>query len=265
VRGTFGKQTLIDSDENGNLRFSAAKSRNNRLGYPCEYFETRETYDSQNNRVVKLYLRAEMMDWVNNSAYRAYYDGMDDPLFEWARSPAIEGRAYTQNPGAEIRHNCDGSIVTVPIPASVYVPYLVSLEDGIEEINRRLGSLGPIEPKWIDIAKQMGSGEILVIAGYWGYRGYAPGPEIWKWDHREVYFYIHGPGWVGWRAQEHIDGNPRNDFITHKMGNLDTLVWEKSGEVVRNLDLCERPKMTTGQENFQQIIPPRFSFSYSEP
>lgn len=243
ARGNFQKQTLTSSDEKGNVRFSSSKGRRGLLAYPCEYHETREEFDEYGRPVTILYLRAEMMDWVENRKYRAYYDGLGEPLFEWGRSRAVVGKAYTQDMGVEIRHECGNVVTTVPVPLQNYVVHVYNLEGDLEEVNRRMGNMGPVIPEWVGMAHEMGQkAELLVVEGLWGWTKDSPGPEPWRWVYRELYMYLKGVGWVSWRWQEHEDGDLSKPFITEKMGNMDTIVWEKPGEFVRNAELCEAVK-----------------------
>lgn len=242
ARGSFQKQHLMEPDSQGNTRFTTSKARTGSLGHPCEYYEIRESFDADGNPVQKLFVYAEMMDWVWNKQYRAYFDGMNEPLFEIARSNAIEGRYYLQNPGSGTDYFCNDQSVTYPLTDQVYVAYSYKLSrDTISEVNRRLGSMGSIEPKWIEMAEAMGEvePELLVIQSYWGYVGVSPGKEGWRWYYRELYFYLKGVGWVSWRWQEHINHDLWNDFVTHKQLNMDTIVWEGPEEFVRNVALCE--------------------------
>ncbi len=121
-----------------------------------------------------------------------------------------------------------------------YVVHVFNLEGDLEEVNRRMGNMGPVIPEWVGMAHEMGQkAELLVVEGLWGWTKDSPGPEHWRWVHRELYMYLKGVGWVSWRWQEHEDGDLSKPFITEKMGNMDRIVWERPGEFVRNVELCE--------------------------
>lgn len=241
-RNGYEKQTVSDPDENGNLRFTTSKARTGLLGHPCEYYVTREGFDEDDQPITFMYVYAEMMDWVDNKKYRAYYDGLGEPMFEMARSRVKNGVAYLQTPSVGTDYFCNGASNTYPLMDTVYVPYFFSFtRDTIDDVNRQMGSMGPVEPKWVDMALAMGQtkAELMVVQGQWGYTGAAPGKEGSRWVYRELYMYLKGVGWVSWRWQEHQDGDLQRDFVTHKLGNLDTIVWEAPGEAIRNVELCE--------------------------
>lgn len=239
-RGGFQKQIKVAPDENGNIRFTSSKARTGLVAHPCEYHETRNEYDEYGQPVTILYLRAETMDWVQNKKYRAYYDGLGEPLFEWGRSNAVVGKMYVQDPGFEVAYECDNTVKTNPIMPAGYIVRVYSLEGDLDEVNRRMGSIGPVEPKWVGMAHEMGQkAELLVIEGYWGWTPNSPGSEPWRWTYRELYMYLKGVGWVSWRWQEHEGGDLHKPFMTHQLGNLDTIVWEMPGEFIRNVELCE--------------------------
>lgn len=240
ARGSFQKQTVSAPDGSGNIRFVSSKAKTGLLAHPCEYHETRNEFDESGRPITILYLREEMMDWVRNKQYRAYYDGLGEPLFEWGRSRAVVGKMYMQDPGFEIGRECDGPVKTTKISPAGYIVRVYSLEGDLEEVNRRMGSMGPVEPKWVGMAHEMGQkAELLVVEGYWGWTPDSPGVEPWRWRQRELYMYLKGVGWVSWRWQEHEDGDLYKPFRTEKLGNLDTIVWEKPGEFIRNVELCE--------------------------
>jgi len=243
ARSGYGKVYVGLPDEKGNTRFSASKGRTGLLGHPCEYYATREDVGDDGLPITRLYILAETMNWTDNLRYRAYHLPNGEPTFEIGRSKVYNGEFFLQDPKFGIFYYCGAKPpeeYSLPIPGATTV-YFYTMEDGnIDELNAKLGNFGPLEPKWLDIAKALGykRAELMLLVGNWGYTGAAPGPEPWRWYYQELYYYLKGVGWVSWRWQQHIGNDVNAPFQTIKMGNSDTVVREGK-DAIRNMELCE--------------------------
>lgn len=246
ARGFYEKEYVETDDGDGNKRISACKSVTGLVGHPCEYYETRterRAADDDEFPLTQLYLTAETLDWGGNQSYRAYHLPDGRPTLEIGRSQVREGEALFQDPKFALYEYC-GTQPThtylMPIPGMGTVHFFTMEEGKLDELNTKLGNLGPVEPKWLDIARSLGQdkAELMIIVGNWGYAGVPLGPEPWRWRNQELYIYLKGVGWVSWRWQQHIENDLHAPFQTIKTGNVDTIVWE-GADKSRNSALCE--------------------------
>ncbi len=238
IRNSFWKVARTENSPEGDTRFIFQKAPS----HPNEYFIVKNELDSDGKPVQVVYIEAEAMDWTMNQYARSYHRDDGYPTFEWARSNAL---ANAFNPQNWIRCTwtfCGAKPDEYDFQGSTpsgYVPRVYDLSKDMEAINRDLAELGPIEPKWFNMAKDAGKDpQLLVYAGYWSPVGGAVGNDPTLWWNRELYFYLKGIGIIGWRWQEHVDGDRFKPFKTLQEGIGDVLIWED--EPILPLAVCEK-------------------------
>ncbi|MDO8504800.1 MAG: hypothetical protein Q7S36_03010 [Candidatus Liptonbacteria bacterium] len=236
--GGFAKIAQAENSPEGDTRFIFQKDRR----HPNEYYIVKNELGSDGEPVQIVYIETETMDWPWNQYARTYHREDGYPSFEWGRSNAVVGGLNLQY---WIRGKwifCGAKPDEYELQGSTpsgYVPRVYDLSKDIEAINRDLAELGPIEPKWLDMAKDTGKDpQLLVYAGYWSPVSQAVGNAPSLWWNRELYFYVKGLGFVGWRWQEHVDGDRFKPFQTLQEGIASAVVWED--EPILPLAVCEK-------------------------
>jgi hypothetical protein len=220
----FQKTVWTTPNEQGDPRYVDTKGRG---GYPNGYFVVKTEQDACGNDIQVVYIEWETMDWDTNQHARGFHDEKGYPTLEWGRSNAVQGLRYSQ-PASPVRDVfCGAQPDTFDHTSDAsYVVTFYKL-DNLDAANKALGSMGPVNPAWIEMARALGrEPEIMVIAGSWS-------------AVRELYFYLKGVGLVSWRWQEHIQSNPALGYETLSPdGDLTSLVWEDTP--IRLLNLCEK-------------------------
>lgn len=219
----FEKTAWSTPNEQGDPRFVDTKARG---GYPSGYFVVKTEQDVCGKDIQVVYIEWETMDWDTNQHARGFHDENGYPTLEWGRSNVVPS-AWNPQPSSPVRDIfCGAQPDTFDRTSDAgYVVYVYKL-DNLEAVNRALGSMGPVNPAWVDMARLFGRDpEIMVIAGSWG-------------AVRELYFYLKGIGLVSWRWQEHIQSDPTLDYETLHRGDQTSIVWEETP--IRILNLCEK-------------------------
>lgn len=237
--GSFTKIARAENSPEGDTRFIFQKAATK----PNEYYIVKNELDSDGKPIQTIYLETETMDWTGNRAARDYHTDNGYPTFEWGRSNALLNGFNPQNWIRCTWTFCGAKPEEYDFQGSTpsgYILRVYDLSKDHETINRDLAELGPIEPKWLDMAKDTGKDpKLLVYAGYWSpvTEGvFGNDPTIW-WN-RELYFYMKGLGFVAWRWQEHVNGDRLQPFQTLQEGVESTVVWED--EPILPLAVCEK-------------------------
>lgn len=238
-RPNFAKIARAENSPEGDTRFIFQKAP----AHPNEYYIVKNELGPDGEPVRIVYIETETMDWTENQYARSYHTDAGYPTFEWGRSNAPVNTFIPQHIGTCTWTYCGSKpdeYEPQPSTPSGYVVRVFDLSKDIEAINKDLAELGPVEPKWLEMARATGKDpQLLVYQGYWNpVTGGVVGNNPALWWNRELYFYVKGLGFVAWRWQEHVDGDKFKPFQTFHEEVVDHIVWED--EPILPLAICEK-------------------------